>query len=109
MKLFLDDERVPPELEMDWVIIRTYEGFTRHIETHGLPEFISFDHDLGLEKTGYDCAKWLTEYCMDRDIRLPEYYVHSQNPVGRDAIVQLLERFKELQEEDWLDESLKKE
>ncbi|WP_350324738.1 cyclic-phosphate processing receiver domain-containing protein [Empedobacter falsenii] len=37
-----------------------YDDFVNYINRNGLPDFISFDHDLGLRKTGYDCAKfWL--------------------------------------------------
>jgi hypothetical protein len=35
------------------------------------------------EKTGYDCAKWLVNYCMERGIKHPPYIVHSMNPIGK--------------------------
>lgn len=38
--------------------------------------------DYGAEKTGYDCAKWLVDYCADNDRLFPLYEVHSMNPVG---------------------------
>ena len=59
---------------------------------------ISFDHDLAdehylkqnsqefVEKIGYDCAKWLVEYCMDHYLDLPKFYCHSMNPVGKENI-----------------------
>lgn len=98
-KLFLDDTRNSPD--NDWDVVRSYDEFVEYIETNGVPEIISFDHDLGEEhyrhylnscysgcdipydqfeeKTGYDCAKWLVEVYK----RLPEFYrVHSMNPVG---------------------------
>lgn len=83
----------------------------------GLPDAISFDHDLAdshytpeyfwdnyeeskkyqewnsknhTEKTGMDCAKWLVDYCMDNKKMLPEIFVHSANPVGADNIKGLL-------------------
>ncbi|MDP9961886.1 cyclic-phosphate processing receiver domain-containing protein [Chryseobacterium lathyri] len=68
----------------------------------GLPEMISFDHDLAdihylkpdsdeyAEKTGYECAKWLIEYCMDHYLDLPKFYCHSMNPVGKENILSLL-------------------
>lgn len=46
------------------------------------------------EKTGYDCAKWLIEYCMDHNLPFPNYQVHSHNPIGRENIYKLLEGFK---------------
>jgi len=122
-KLFLDDVRT---IEMvytdvnpqDWVIVRNYHEFVNYIQKYGLPSFISFDHDLGLEhvkwffnnggyeslpnpleadfkeKTGYDAAKWLCEYCQDNNLKLPDYAVHSANPVGRQNIIHYLKNFK---------------
>ena len=97
---------------------KNYEEFTSFIDTHGLPDIISFDHDLAwehytpekfwnnydeskkyqdaqvyTEKTGLDCAKWLIEYCMDNKLSLPHYHVHSWNPVGADNIKRLLTNF----------------
>lgn len=115
-KLFLDDERIPanvtwvPEVfssPFDWVVVRSFNEFVKQIEENGLPSVISFDHDLAIEhyneglaglpprkdykeKTGYDCAKWLVEYCMDNKKKIPEFYVHSMNPVGRENIKCLL-------------------
>lgn len=116
--LFLDDIRYPIEayrytkqdifLRRDWHIVRNYEQFVNRIREKGLPEMISFDHDLAdehywkqdtsefVEKTGYDCAKWLIEYCMDNDVDLPKFYCHSMNPVGKENIERLLKNFKKL-------------
>lgn len=116
--LFLDDIRYPIEayhytkqvifLRKDWHIVRNYELFINRILEKGLPEMISFDHDLAdehylepdsqefVEKTGYDCAKWLVEYCMDNDADLPKFYCHSMNPVGKQNIESLLKNFKNL-------------
>ena len=41
-----------------------------------------------------ECAKWLIEYCLDNNKNLPEYYVHSANPVGAKNIKSLLDSFK---------------
>ncbi|MDR6516245.1 cyclic-phosphate processing receiver domain-containing protein [Chryseobacterium camelliae] len=114
--IFLDDIRDPVDvypytkegifLRNDWCIVRNYEQFTGSILEKGLPAMISFDHDLAdehyikpdsqeyIEKTGYDCAKWLVEYCMDHILDLPEFYCHSMNPVGKDNIERLLNNFK---------------
>jgi hypothetical protein len=112
-KLFLDDIRIPKDCanglvpshlnkfywENDWSIVRSYNEFVDWIQKNGLPDFISFDHDLadvhyimdfskhsdnqGTEKTGYDAAKWLGDYCLDNKCKLPNFIVHSQNPVGK--------------------------
>jgi hypothetical protein len=67
---------------------------------------VSLDHDLSYEdqnktenfneKTGYDCAKWLVDYCVTNNLPLPDYYVHSFNPVGRMNIINYLVRFQEI-------------
>ena len=44
--------------------------------------------------TGYDCAKWLVEYCMDNDKDIPPYGIQSANPVGKENIDKLLKSYK---------------
>lgn len=128
-KLFLDDYRIPLDcikymhkrigkensiyLEKDWIIAKDYKSFVETILNHGIPETISFDHDLSIEHysgelnladdwedyyrledreyTGYDCAKWLVEFCKKSKIKLPNYYIHSMNPVGCNNIKTMLE------------------
>lgn len=112
-QLFLDDERLPHRVTWanlppgPWVVVRDYSQFVSYISKHGMPLFVSFDHDLAdehyyknpngasfKEKTGYDCAKWLIEYCMDKSLKFPNYQVHSMNPIGKENIVGLVENFK---------------
>lgn len=53
-------------------------------------DIISFDHDLGTEKTGYDIAK----YIVENNIPIREgFKIHSANPVGRFNISQLLNHY----------------
>ena len=93
-KLYLDDIRNPKT--KGWTIVRNYYEFVKEIDEHGLPDEISFDHDLGEDaKTGYDCAKWLCEYCWMNGIPIPPYNVHSANPVGRDNIIGILKSYEE--------------
>lgn len=93
-KLYLDDIRPIP---FGFVGVRSYSEFVTFIEQNGLPDFISFDHDLGEEKSGYDCAKMLVEYCMNTEQPLPDFAVHSQNPVGKQNIESLLGNFRKQQ------------
>ena len=107
-KLFLDDIRdiwqVYPDIadDRDWKKALDYNEFCKIITKYGMPYFISFDHDLGdkqyyglydNEKTGYDCAKWLVNYCIDNKLKLPKYKCHSANPVGRDNILGILDNY----------------
>lgn len=111
-KLFLDDVRNPLDCmvympqhvyaDNDWVVVRNYDEFVDYIKTNGLPDLISFDHDLAdehydpsmyngtynekyetfKEKTGYDCAKWLVDHMIDNDLKMCDFIVHSMNPAG---------------------------
>ena len=90
----MDDVRNPKT--NGWTIVRNYEEFVNHIDENGLPDEISFDHDLGEDtKTGYDCAKCLCNYCWTNGIPIPTYNVHSANPVGRDNIIGILKSFEQ--------------
>lgn len=107
-------------LDEDWVIVRDYNEFVDKISTDGMPFLISFDHDLSKEhynplmyegetynelydqfkeKTGFDCAKWLIDFCMDNKIKLPDFMVHSMNPVGGNNIKGLLENYRKHENE----------
>ena len=123
MKLFLDDTRnldmiYPNDNPVEWSIVRDYHQFVNYIQKYGLPTFISFDHDLGLEhvkfyfnngghenppdpstasfteKTGYDACKWLVGYCVEKNVKLPEFHVHSHNPIGAANIRDYLKNAK---------------
>lgn len=92
-RLFLDDIRDAPG--GDWVIARNAEEAKSIVQQKGFPSFISFDHDLGLEESGYDFAKWLVDYDMDNNV-VPEdfsFNVHSANPVGATNIKSLLDNY----------------
>ena len=83
------------EVEVIWV--KTQPDFEKYITQNGLPDFISFDNDLGVGYgEGYSCAKFVVDYCLDHNMYLPGYYVHSMNPVARDNINNLFENFKEM-------------
>ena len=119
--LWLDDVRDP--FQNDWLNfspigknvdvtwVTNYQEFIDWIMIHGLPDAVCFDHDLNdlqafkssypeivediecNEKTGYDCAKWLVEYCINNNKPLPKYAIQSANPVGRENINSLLTNF----------------
>lgn len=100
-RMFLDDERDPPN-DGPWVVVRDFRTAVDVFNTHGCPTHISFDHDLGSELTGFDVAKELIDLDMDTTITIPEnftYYVHSQNPVGRDNITGLLDSYLKFKKE----------
>jgi hypothetical protein len=64
-----------------------YQPSKHYDESH--PEYNKFDYNEWAklqdfkEQTGFDCAKWLVDYCMDNSLPLPKWYTHSHNPVGK--------------------------
>lgn len=102
-KLFLDDIRTvdmvyPPEQVPEFDLVRSYDAFVSYIKKKGLPEFISFDNDLGLDREnklapdGYAAAKWLV-YESGLDLRDLQFHVHSANPVAAEQIRGLLNNY----------------
>lgn len=104
--LYLDDFRDPIDSgyylgnpmygNLQWEVVRNYDNFIKIITERGVPDVVSLDHDLAdehydvqkpsdeyQEKTGYHCAKWLIQYCIDNDKDLPQtILIHSMNPAG---------------------------
>lgn len=76
MKLFIDDIRNAPS--PSWIIARDYNSALELIKT-GLIEEISFDHDLGEEKTGYDLMVFLEEMIHFNKLSAPIIHIHSAN------------------------------
>jgi hypothetical protein len=121
--LFLDDERLPQDVtwepirrDSQYTIVRSFNEFVLCIASYGVPSYVTFDHDLGdehyghglnddeipydkyVKKTGYDCAKWLVNYCIDNNLKFPDYNVHSMNPVGFENILRYIETAKRVTE-----------
>ena len=120
--LFLDDIRSPSKAglympkntkhyyyDLLWDIVRNYDEFCAHITKWGLPEIISFDHDLAeihykaaigqesfsySEKTGYDCMQWMINYIILHKEQPPKkVLVHSMNAVGAENIQKYFNNF----------------
>lgn len=82
-KLFLDDEREP--IGDDWQIARSSHEAQTLILRHGMPRFISFDHDLGDGENGSQFVTWMINHLIELGDRFPVdfgYMIHSQNPIG---------------------------
>lgn len=127
--IFLDDLRDPKDafahtnqpmfLEWEWSVVRSFDEFAEWIHANGLPDFVSFDHDLHNdhytpqhlwsdyeaskawqdaqvydEPNGLHCALFLIIFCKTKGFDLPEWYCHSMNPVGKDNISVALNSFK---------------
>jgi len=95
-------------IKLKWYIVRSYIEFCSFVENSYLkykskPRLISFDHDLAdehylkrdepipyntfIEKTGFDCAKWIIKFCHENKIELPLYKTHTMNFVGEKILL----------------------
>ena len=96
---WLDDLRDPKDFLVDRkksdtvVWLKDYDSFKKQIINYPMPDVVWFDHDLGEGKDGKDCANLLVDYCLDRGQPLPEYHSQSQNPVGKENIIKLLDSY----------------
>lgn len=128
MKLFLDDIRNPDTLfygqagkewvlnplyenNSEWNVVRSFNEFVDFIEQNGLPDLISFDHDLDWEaylpqnqeesinysqmqvKTGYHAVEWLIDFCDKRNLKFPDYKIHSMNISGKKNMEEIINNF----------------
>lgn len=85
--LYIDDIRIP-EKKQDYqlYIARNYNEAINALTQQEF-DIISFDHDIGIGKTGYDIAK----YIVENNIKIKEgFYIHSMNVVGKKNIYELL-------------------
>lgn len=112
-------------LQDKWIVVKNYEEFITYTleyfkNNKQLPEMFSFDHDLSpemyenvplsenekidygkfKEKSGMECAKWLVDFCIDNNVKLTKYKVHSMNPAGKKNIESLLQNFEKFQKEN---------
>lgn len=101
--LFLDDERTIEMVDRSvWpekthILFATSSEWAKWIvREHGVPVFMSLDHDLGGDDTTMKFLHWLAEDWFYTSI--PEYVVHSANPVGAANIVSFMDSWKRSQE-----------
>jgi hypothetical protein len=118
--LFLDDYRQPSRcsyvkkenqkyyFEYLWEVVKNYKEFVSIIEEKGLPDMVSFDHDLAdvhydnksrkehfkyYPETGLDCMKWMINYILENNLPPPKVLIHSMNPAGAENMKQLFNNF----------------
>lgn len=109
MFLFIDDERDPSYIPQDYlqsiiakhgqpVIARSVqECIDIAYKTH--PTFISFDHDLGRDINGktttvIEFLHPFLYHCIDNNLPIPNFSIHSENPVGTNNISSLIHSAK---------------
>jgi hypothetical protein len=87
-KLFIDDLR--EVCGPDWLIARTSEQAINIIKKNGMPDIISFDHDLSGDDKSTIVTQAIHEMVLDGDIEIKpdfRFWVHSDNPNGKDNII----------------------
>ena len=126
--LFLDDIRSPEDvfnytgqplyLMNKWIVVRNYDEFVKAITELGIPDTVSFDHDLAdvhydvqdhvdedyydlmsaqNEKTGYHCAQYLLNHCLDNELDIPNVvWIHSMNGPGAKNIDSLFTTYEKV-------------
>lgn len=94
-RMFIDDERFPPNDGHNWNIVRSSDEAIGCVIMLGVPEFISYDHDLGGDDTSIRFIWWMIDAYLDGRIdTFPvNYTIHSQNPIGARNIQELLTGF----------------
>ncbi|MCX7592415.1 MAG: hypothetical protein N2235_01395 [Fischerella sp.] len=100
--MFIDDERFPPGNINEWVIVRSSREAVNYVTANGVPDFISFDHDLGSDDTAMEFVNWLINAHLDRTIQtFPSVFdVHSQNPIGARNIRVTMQRYIDFNEQN---------
>ena len=79
--LYIDDLRTPPA-DRDWLVCRSSQEALNRIVDIGMPSFVSFDHDLGEDDTTMVFLRRLVNEVWDGKTAIPDYQIHSANPVG---------------------------
>ena len=98
--LWLDDQfdqedisfRHPP---IGFIPAKTSKEAIAFTERFGVPEFISFDHDLGENDNAMKYIDWLIENHYENNV--PGFQVHSANPVGKANIISKMNSWKKSQ------------
>ncbi len=97
-KLMIDDqvilnERVIPK---GWFNLATYEASINYFLFNGIPEFITFDNDLGEPKEGIDIVNWLIEKDLDFNFLNNnfKFNIHSKNTEANRRMFNKLNDYK---------------
>ena len=77
----------------NFIWVKSFDEFKNYITKNGLPDFVSFDRDLGNGPyNGEMCASWLVDYCKENNLELPDFYPHTANRRGKENIISIMKR-----------------
>ena len=108
--LFIDDIRNPDwhecawsgvDASLEWVIARSSKEACDIVKQRGMPARMALDHDLGERwdpKDRIDTVprflNWLAYDYFEAGMTIPEYTIHSANPVGAENMRSFMESWK---------------
>lgn len=101
-KLFVDDERTPLYDFADALHAHDAAEAVKMIQSYGLPEAISFDHDLGADSDGnpkpsaHTFMTWLIDQHLEGALDLSQVrkvVIHTNNVVGSKNLAGLWDCF----------------
>lgn len=93
-----EDYFTPDELDYYYNVfwLKDFDMFKFYIEHLDMPDIVYLDHDLGEGKNGYDCVKFLVEFCDENSLDLPVVKTQSANPVGVKNILSYVESYRKV-------------
>lgn len=91
-KAIRDPEIIDPT--RNYVAVKTVAEAINYVLHNGCPDFISFDHDLGIVNGREEQSTEFVQWLIDRDLDLEQkfipstfsFQVHSRNPIGKKNI-----------------------
>ena len=94
MRIFLDDERDPPDDEPDWIIVRSVAALMELVSSSSdtIVE-ISFDNDLKTELEGRHALAYIVGDTLRQPVHLPRLErvtIHSANIVAAEAMIAMV-------------------
>jgi hypothetical protein len=95
MRVNLDDLRTLPN---GFDVLVRFAAEAIPLLQAGQVAFLSLDHDLGTEETGYTVAKWIEQAAFAGTVPRLGWAIHSANPVGRgniEAALRNADRFRQ--------------
>lgn len=97
LSIYLDDVRPVPE---GFTFYASTVERCKYLMQKFNIEFISFDHDLGMDqhgrkRTAMEIVDWIDERVYRGVMKPPRFTIHSANPVGRRNIERAMNRITE--------------
>ena len=79
----------------NFIWVKNLPEFSKYIIKNGLPDLVSFDHDLSsktvrCDHNGADCARWLVKYCKENALQMPKCFAHTANNKQRPILNDIL-------------------